>query len=104
MSETTSHKQSKTKGLKKPKTEIAIPGKRRLDSRDKNTAREVERSGNSNLIAKAVRRLNTQKNKKKELLVLTKDLDKAKKVAEKTTKAKLIIQNLSRSRRKFINY
>jgi len=102
MSEKSSHKQAKTRGLQGSKTEIPIPGKRRLDARDNRTAREVERNKNPKVIAKAIRRLNTQMNKKKELLVPTPNLDKAKKVAEKVAKGKLLIQNLSRTQRRFV--
>ncbi len=102
MTEKPSHKQAKTKGLHGSKTEVPIPGKRKLDARDSKIAREVERSKNPKIIAKAIRRLNTQTNKKKELLVPTPNLDKAKEVAKKIAKGKLRIQNLSRTQRRFI--
>jgi len=102
MSETSSHKRAKTRGLRKPETEVAILGKRRLDAKDKDKAREVERSGDPKKIAMAVRRLNTQRNKKKELLVPTRDLDKAKEVAKKVVRGKLVIQNLSKTKRRFV--
>jgi len=102
MSEKSTHKRAKTKGLKSPKTEVSIPGNRRLDAMDKDIAREVERNNNPKTIAEAIRRLNSQKNKKKELLVPTPNLDIAKDVAEKIVKGKLLIQNLSRTKRRFI--
>ncbi len=102
MPEKSSHKQAKTRGLPNPRTEIPISGKRKLDARAGRLAREVERSKNPKIIAKAIRRLNTQKNKKKELLVPTPNLDKTKKVAEKVAKGKLLIQNLSRTQRRFV--
>lgn len=81
---------------------MPIPGNRRLDARSPKIAREVERSSGEKSLAKAIRRLNTQTNKKKELLVPTPNLDKAKAVAEKVAKGKLIIQNLSRTQRRFV--
>jgi len=45
--------------------------------------------------------LKTQKNAKKELLVPNKDLDKAKDIAKKSD-VNLTIQNLSKSKRRFV--
>lgn len=101
MSESQSHKRAKTVGLKKVKTEVKIKSKRRVDAVSPLKVREVERSGNPKQIKKAISRLETFKNKKKELLVPDKDLDKAKEIAEKTTKSKITIQNLSRTKRRF---
>lgn len=102
MAETTSHKNSKTRGMHGSKTEVPISGNRRLDASSSEVAREVERSGGEKSLAKAIRRLNTQANKKKELLVPTPNLDKAKTVGEKVAKGKLLIQNLSRTQRRFV--
>ncbi len=102
MAETSSHKNTKTRGLRGSKTEVLIRGNRRLDASSSKIAREVERSSGKKSLAKAIRRLNTQTNKKKELLVPTPNLDKAKEVAEKVAKGKLLIQNLSRHKRRFI--
>lgn len=102
MSETSSHKNAKTRGLRGSKTEVPIRGKRRLDANSSKVAREVERSSGKKSLMKAVRRLNTQTNKKKELLVPTPNLDKAKAVAEKVAKGKILIQNLSRTQRRFV--
>jgi len=103
MVETSSHKNAKTRGLRGSKTEVSIPGNRRLDARDARIAREIERSSGEKSLAKAIRRLNTQTNKTKELLVPTPNLDKAKEVAEGVAKGKLRIQNLSRTQRRFVN-
>lgn len=100
--ESDSHKKAKTSGLKGAKTKVPISRQRRLDAVAPDKAREVERSGDPQKIAQAIQRLNTQKNKAKELLVPTKDLDKAKLVAEKHAKGKLTIQNLPRSKRRFV--
>ncbi|PIQ92502.1 MAG: hypothetical protein COV69_02365 [Parcubacteria group bacterium CG11_big_fil_rev_8_21_14_0_20_39_14] len=102
MAETSSHKNTKTRGLSGSKTEVPIPGNRRLDASSSKIAREVERSSGKKSLARAIRRLNTQTNKKKELLVLTPNLDKAKEVAERVAKGKLLIQNLSRTQRRFV--
>jgi len=102
MAETSSHKNAKTRGLRSSRTEIPIRGNRRLDASTARIAREVERSGGEKSLAKAVRRLNTQTNKKKELVVLTVNLDKAKRVAEKIAKGKLTIKNLAGTQRRFV--
>lgn len=102
MVETSSHKNAKTRGLSNSKTEVPISGNRRIDVSSPKIVREVERSSGEKALAKAIRRLNSQSNKKKELLVPTPNLDKAKKVAEKVLKGKLVIQNLSRTQRRFV--
>jgi len=102
MAETISHKNAKTRGLHGSKTEVPISGKRRLDATSSKVAREIERSSSKKSLTKAIRRLNTQTNKKKELLVPTPNLDRAKEVAEKVAKGKLLIQNLSRTQRRFV--
>jgi len=102
MSETSSHKNAKTRGRHGSKTEVSIRGNRRLDASSPKIAREVERSSGEKSLAKAVRRLNSQANKKKELLVPTPNLDKAKAVAKKIAKGKILIQNLSRTQRRFV--
>lgn len=103
MSESKSHKRAKTSGLKNARTEVKINQRRRVDAVNSKKVREVERSGNPKMIDKAIRRLDTFKNKRKELLVPNKDLDKAKEIAEKTTNSKITIQNLSRTKRRFKN-
>ncbi len=102
MSETSSHKNAKLAGLRGSKTEVSIRDNRRLDASSPKVAREVERNSGEKSLTKAVRRLNTQTNKRKELLVPTPNLDKAKVVVEKVTKGKILIQNLSRTQRRFV--
>lgn len=102
MAETSSHKQAKTQGLRRAKTELSISRGRRLDAANRKVAREVERSGNEKKIKEAIRRLNTQKTKKKELLVPTGHLDKAKEIGKRVAKGILRIQNLSRTKRRFV--
>ena len=102
MVESQSHKRAKRKAAgRNGRTEIPISGGRRLDAKNVRKATEIERSGSSKGISKAISRLKTQKNSKKELLVPNKDLDKAKEIAKKSG-AKILIQNLSKSRRRFV--
>lgn len=102
MVESQSHKRAKRKAAgSKGRTEIPISRGRRLDAKNGNKATEVERSGSSKGISKAISRLKTQKNAKKELLVPNKDLDKAKEIAKKSG-TKILIQNLSKTRRRFV--
>ena len=83
------------------RTEVPIPGGRRLDVRKPGEAGEVERSGNPQRIAQALSRLKTQRNVRKVLLVPQRDLDKAKDIAEKM-KMNVLIQNLSKTRRRIV--
>jgi hypothetical protein len=102
MAESTMHRRAKKSGLGRPQTEIPISGNRRLDAKSRRVAREVERSGSPAKIEKAIRRLNTQKNVRKELLVRNQDLDKAKEIAKRVAMGRLTIQNLSRTKRRFL--
>jgi hypothetical protein len=102
MAESQSHKRAKNKAAgRNGRTEVPISGGRRLDAKKGHRATEVERSGNPKGISKAISRLKTQKNAKKELLVPNKDLDKAKKIAKRRA-VNVLIQNLSRSKRRFV--
>ena len=102
MGESQAHKRLKNKVAgKNGRTEIPISRGRRLDAKNGHRAIEIERSGTTAGISKAISRLKTQKNSKKELLVPNKDLDKAKTVAKKSG-VNVLIQNLSRSKRRFI--
>lgn len=73
---------------------------KRLDAKNPttNTVTEIEKSGN---IEKAILRLKSQKNFKKQLIVPTNDLDKAKELATKLG-VKMTIQNLPRTKRRFV--
>jgi hypothetical protein len=102
MVESQSHKRAKSKAAgRNGRTEVPISRGRRLDAKNGHRATEIERSGNPKGISKAISRLKTQKNCKKELLVPHKDLDKAKRVAKRTG-VNVLIQNLSRSKRRFV--
>jgi hypothetical protein len=96
MAESRSHK--KGKGNAK-KTEVPIPGNRRLDAVRGNSAIEVERSGTEQGINKALSRLKTQDNKSKILRVPQSDMDKAIDLAKKK-KINVTITNLSKTKRK----
>ncbi len=102
MTESQSHKRIKNKAAgKNGRTEIPISRGRRLDAKNGHKATEIERSGSSKGISTAISRLKTQKNAKKELLVPSRDLDKAKKIVKRSG-VNVLIQNLSRSKRRFV--
>ncbi len=76
MPESPSHKAAKRRAAgKSGKTEVPIKGGRRLDATRKDTAIEVERSGN---VKAAARRLKISKKKKKVLQVPLQDMAKAR--------------------------
>lgn len=102
MSESQSHKRIKNNTAgRNGRTEVPISRGRRLDAKNGHRATEIERSGNTKGISKAISRLKTQKNAKKELLVPNKDLNKAKKIVKRSG-VNVLIQNLSRSKRRFV--
>ncbi len=102
MTESQSHKRAKNKAAgRNGRTEVPISKGRRLDAKNGSRATEIERSGTSKGLSKAISRLKTQQNAKKELLVPNKDLDKAKKIAMKRG-VNVLIQNLSKSKRRFV--
>lgn len=86
---------------RKGKIEVPIRGGRRIDVQKGRKVSEIERSGDPERIRQAIRRLHAKKTFKKELLVRDADLDKAKEIAQKE-KGKLTIQNLSKTRRRFV--
>ncbi len=96
MPESRSHKQGKGKAAR---TEVPIPGRRRLDALRGNNAIEVERSGNPKRLDKALGRLKTQSNRKKILRVPQKDMDKALQRAREK-KMNVTVTNLSKTKRK----
>jgi len=70
MPETTTHRRAKAKAAgKKGKTEVKLPGKRRLDAATKRKATEVERSGTAEGLKKAAQRLKVSKKPQKVLQV-----------------------------------
>jgi len=78
MTESESHKRGKSKAAgKSGKTEKQISGKRRVDAVTKVKATEVERSGSSEGLKKAAKRLKDSGKKQKVLQVPEKDMNKA---------------------------
>ena len=86
---------------KSGKTEVPISGKRRLDVRKPGVAIEVERSGSTAGIERALARLRTQQTRR-ELRVPQKDLTMAIEAA-KRQRAKLTVANLGGTKRRRIN-
>ncbi len=75
MARSKQHERLKTKEAgKSGKKEVALSGGKRLDVKKKDTAIEIERSGNTD---KAAQRLKTSKAPKNKLIVPQKDMDKA---------------------------
>lgn len=85
---------------KRGKIEVPLRGRKRLDVLKKK-AIEIERSGDPKKIAKALSRLKSKKTLPKELSVPQRDIDKAKKIAEKK-KMKFVIKNISGTRQRII--
>lgn len=80
MAESESHKRAKDKAAgKKGQTEAPLPGNRRLDALTAGGghATEVEKSGDSALLAKAARRLKASEAPRKTLKVPHADIDAA---------------------------
>ena len=102
MSESKSHRNLKNR-LAGPKgtTEKKISRGRRLDARTARKAFEIERSGTSAGISKAISRLNSQKTAKKELRVPNAHLNLAVKTA-KSKGTNVTIKNLSGTKRRTI--
>ncbi len=74
MSETKSHRRGKGNAAR---TEVPIPGNRRLDAIRGNSAIEVERGGTREKIDQALSRLKTQTNKAKIIRVPQNDMEMA---------------------------
>jgi hypothetical protein len=89
MAESKKHKEEKRKAAgPKGRTEIPLPGNRRLDASSKDTDTEVELSGDPRLIEKAVKRVVDGPKQKKQLVVPPKDLVKAKKATPPAVRVK----------------
>lgn len=95
MPESRSHKKGKGNAAR---TEVPIPGGRRLDAIRGNSAIEVERGGTPQKIDQALSRLKTQKNKNKILRVPQKDLEMAAERARKK-EIKVTVTNLSKTKK-----
>jgi len=96
MSESRSHKQGKGNAAR---TEVPIPGGRRLDAIRGNSAIEVERGGTPKKIDQALSRLGTQTNKRKILRVPQSDMNLAVERA-KQKNMNVTVTNLSKTRRR----
>lgn len=78
MSESYSHKRAKVKAAGKTgKTEVPIKGGRRIDAVTKERATEIERTGTSEALEKAAKRLKDSRKAQKVLQVPEKDMAKA---------------------------
>jgi len=95
MSESRSHKAGKGSAAR---TEVPIPGNRRLDALRGTSAIEVERSGQGRKIDQALSRLATQANKSKILRVPQNDMPLAAEHVQKSG-MKVTVTNLSKSNR-----
>jgi len=102
MGEKLPHKRLKNKlAGKQGETEVPLPGGQRLDAANKDTAFEVENSGNPDLIKLALQRLNKSKKRKKVLAVPQKDFDKGIEVMKKINFSGTI-RNLGGTKKKHI--
>ncbi len=80
MSESKSHKLHKRKAAgKSGKTEVKLPGGRRLDAATRNRATEIERSGNFDRILQAAKRLKASRKNQHVLKVPHNNMAKARK-------------------------
>ena len=100
MSESSSHKRAKSQAAgKKGKTEVRLSGNRRLDAASNKRATEVERSGNSAALLKAVSRLKSSGKPQKILQVPQKDMSLAAKAMQKA-KVNGTVKNMSGTKRR----
>lgn len=102
MSESSSHKKAKSQAAgKKGQTEVPLPGKRRLDAATDKRATEVERSGNSEGLLKAAKRLKSSRKPQKVLQVPQKDMPQAAK-AMKKAKVNGTVKNMAGTKRRSV--
>lgn len=94
MSESRSHKKGKGNAAR---TEVPIPGGRRLDAIRGNDAIEVERGGTPEKINQALSRLKTQTNKNKIIRVPHNDIDMAVQCAHQKG-MNVTVTNLSKTK------
>lgn len=96
MPESRSHKRGKGSAAR---TEVPISRGRRLDAIRGRYAIEVERGGTPKKINQALSRFKTQRNRKKILRVLQKNMDKATQLARQKH-MNVTVTNLSKTKRK----
>lgn len=96
MPESRSHKRGKGSATR---TEVPIRGHRRLDAKRGHNAIEVELSGSTTGIRKAISRLKTQRNFNKILRVPQQDMNKAMKIVRQRN-LNVTVTNLSKTKRR----
>ena len=102
MSESSSHKRAKSQAAgKKGKTEVRLSGNRRLDAASNKRATEIERSGNSEGLLKAAKRLQSSGKPQKVLQVPQKDMPKAAKAMQKAG-VNGTVKNMSGTKRRSV--
>ncbi len=102
MSESQSHKRAKAKAAGKTgQTETPLPGGKRLDARTKSTATEVERSGTTQGLEKAARRLQQSDAPRKVLQVPQAHMPKAA-AAMKKVKVSGTVKNMGGTKRRSV--
>jgi len=102
MSETSSHKNAKSKAAgKSGRKEVPISKNKRLDAATKKRATEIERSGNLKSLEKAALRLKESGKKQKIPQVPQKDISKAVQ-AMKNKSVRGTVKNMSGTKRRFV--
>ncbi|MBF0379837.1 MAG: hypothetical protein HQL69_02400 [Magnetococcales bacterium] len=102
MSESSSHKRAKRAAAgKSGKTEVPLSGGRRLDAATKRRATEVERSGSSDGLEKAAKRLKDSKKPQKILQVPQNDMKKAAQAMRKVG-VKGSVKNITGTKRQSV--
>ncbi len=102
MAESPSHKRAKSKAAGKTgKTEVKLSRGRRLDAQSAKKATEVERSGSSQGLVKAARRLKASGKPQKVLQVPQQDIPKAVKAMQQVG-AKGTVKNMSGTKRRSV--
>lgn len=97
MSESTTHKQAKSKAAGQNEKKISF--NRRIDSMSNKRATEIERSGSKKLLEKAARRLNASHKPQKVLVVPQPDISKAVQ-AMKNVGTKGTVRNIAGTKRR----
>lgn len=102
MPESPSHKRAKAKAAgKSGKTEVSLTRSRRLDAQTRKTAIEIERSGSTQALTKAVGRLKASSKAQKVLQVPQQDMAKAAKAMKKVG-VKGTVKNIGGTKRRSV--
>lgn len=102
MPESPSHKRAKAKAAgKSGKTEVSLTRSRRLDAQTRKTAIEIERSGSTQALTKAVGRLKASSKAQKVLQVPQQDMAKAAKEMKKVG-VKGTVKNIGGTKRRSV--